>query len=322
VLSKEEMESILTSVPVKEDVEPKYTELKNETKQPIRGYDFSQKDRLSRESQKTLEHIHENFSKEMGAFISGKLRVDGIVQLISQNQFSRNELLESINNPACLFVFEILEHERNAVFEIHQDLVFFILDKILGGPGTSAEINRELTKIEQTIIKQFVEEFLNILRIAWKSSATFDTEVRNYYSNANYLTIAESGESVITLTFELEVGDIKQLISLTYPYFLIERLIPTLDHQNNEIKVRSSPGEREIMKNGIEQTKLPIVVNLGKTKLSVEKLLNLKIGDVVMLDKRVREELELGIGKKTRFYGKAGLFHDHLAYKVTRKVLQ
>ena len=163
---------------------------------------------------------------------------------------------------------------------------------------------------------------MNILKIAWKSTATFNTEIKNYYSNANYLTIAESGESVITMTFELEVGDIKQLISLTYPYFLIERLIPTVDSQNYDIKVRSSPKEREMMKKGIEQTKLPIVVNLGKTKLSVEKLLNLKIGDVVLLDKRVRDELELGIGNKTRFYGKAGLFHDHLAYKVTRKALQ
>jgi flagellar motor switch protein FliM len=317
------MESILTSVPVKENKEEQtYTELKNQTDQPIRAYDFSQKDRLSRESQKTLEHIHENFSKEMGAFISGKLRVDGIVQLISQNQFSMNELLESINNPACLFVFEILEHERNAVFEIHPDLVFLILDKILGGPGTLAELNRELTKIEQTIIKQFVEEFLNILKIAWKNTATFDTTIRNYYSNANYLTIAESGESVITLTFELEVGEIKQLISLTYPYFLIERLIPTLDGQNFDIKVRSSPKEREMIINGVNQTTLPIVVNLGKTKLSVEKLLNLKINDVVMLDKRVHDELELGIGNKTRFHGKAGLFHDHLAFKVTRKALQ
>ena len=75
------------------------------------------------------------------------------------------------------------------------------------------------------------------------------------------------------------------------------------------------------IKKGIENTKLPIVVNLGRTKLSVEKLLNLKIGDVVMLDKRVKEELELGIGNKPRFYGIAGIFHDHLAYKVTRKVL-
>jgi len=37
---------------------------------------------------------------------------------------------------------------------------------------------------------------------------------------------------------------------------------------------------------------------LGKTSLSVRDILNLKVGDIIKLNKRVNEEIEIFIGKK------------------------
>ena len=235
VVSQEEMESILSSVPIKES-EPEPVE----RKQPVHGYDFNQKDRLSKETKKRLEHIHNTFAKEIGVYISRKLRIDAFVKLVSIDQFSMSEVSESVSNPTCLFIFRLLEQERSAVFELNPDLVFFILDKVLGGPGKLANLERELTKIEQTIIYQLIGEFLNILKGAWKNHAKIETEISNYYSNINYLHFVESGESVISLTFEVEMGELNQLISLMYPYFLIEKLIPTLETQGNELKIKTS----------------------------------------------------------------------------------
>ena len=119
VVSQEEMESILSSVPIKE-TEPEQVK----QYQPIHGYDFNQKDRLSKETKKSVEHIHDTFAKEIGAYVGGKLRIDAFIRLVSIDQFSMNEVLESVSNPSCLFIFRLLEQERSAVFELNPELVF------------------------------------------------------------------------------------------------------------------------------------------------------------------------------------------------------
>ncbi len=320
ILSQEEIDLILDSLqrsPLAREGAAKKRDL---SEKHIRPYDFRHPDRLTRENRKVLERIHDNFSKEVAVLLNDKLRTDVKIQIIALDQLPLDEFLEAVQTPTCLYVYELNPHGRQVVLEIYPNLAFYIVDRILGGPGKSDGIVRELTRIEQRLMRKVIDEVIEHLRSAWEQTATFEAEFRNYFSSANYLQVAQSGESVVSAVFEATIEDRKYLFSLTYPYFLIEKLVPVLERETRGGTQQILPEERKILRKNLERVTAPVVAKLGSSRLTVEEVLNLKVGDVVMLNRNVDENLELAIGTRTRFLGRAGLFRNRLAFKVLEKV--
>lgn len=316
ILSQEEIDLLLDSL----KAVPAPSETAKAAPKNVRPYDFRHPDRLTRETRKILERIHDNFSKEVAVLLNEKLRTDVGIQTVSIDQLPLDEFLPALQSPSCLYVYEIQPFQRQVVLEIYPNFAFFIVDRVLGGPGSSDSIHRELTRIEQRLMRRVVDQCMAHLRIAWENTATFETEFKSYYSSANYLQFAQSGESVVSAVFEAAIEEKKYLFSLTYPYFLIEKLIPVLERDLGEAKMQANPAERLALMRNIEKISAPVIARLGLARLSVEELLNLKRGDVVLLDRRVDDNLELAVGSRTRFLGRAGLFRNRLAFRVLNKV--
>jgi len=67
----------------------------------------------------------------------------------------------------------------------------------------------------------------------------------------------------------------------------------------------------------VDRVSLPVVVELGKATISLKELLSLEVGDVVVLDKRVGEPLNILVGKKVKMKGMPGRSGRRLAIKIT-----
>jgi len=59
--------------------------------------------------------------------------------------------------------------EGNAVIEISLPLVFSIIDRLAGGPGTQRPKPRELTEIELALVQNVTEVILGGFTEAWSS---------------------------------------------------------------------------------------------------------------------------------------------------------
>ena len=68
----------------------------------------------------------------------------------------------------------------------------------------------------------------------------------------------------------------------------------------------------------IDTTFLPVYAELGKAKLSVKDLLELKKGDVIKLDKRINQEIEVIIGKKRKLAARPGTVEGNKAVRIIR----
>jgi flagellar motor switch protein FliM len=83
--------------------------------------------------------------------------------------------------------------------------------------------------------------------------------------------------------------------------------------------VKTSKDKAETKKNitrHLEQTQLPVRVNLGTTHITISDLLNLEKGDVLMLDNTIEDKLPIYIDNRLKFYGHPGLSNDHVAVKI------
>lgn len=57
---------------------------------------------------------------------------------------------------------------------------------------------------------------------------------------------------------------------------------------------------------------------LGKAQITIGDLINLEKGDVIVLDKKIEEPLEVYIEDVPKILGKLGIFKNHIAIQIEK----
>ena len=317
VLSQKEIDSILHSIPIEKKITGSPEMM---TGFSIKPYNFKNPDQLSKSARRMLERIHFTFAKYLGYFLNDQLRMNVQVNYISNAHMSDTEYIESMPNPSCLYTFQVKSYERNILFEIQPQLVYFLVDRVLGGPGKFIEINRELTAIEQRLMERLLNKLIIQFNSAWSIVKDLSIEVGSYYSNPNFVQLAESGESVVSISLEVNYAENVNLFNIAYPYYMINQLLERVENDQVEVEHVSSVIDRRLIGKNIEKTFIPVAINLGGTTLSFQELMNLREGDVLFLDKKRSDLLALYVGKIPKFLGKAGIMKKRLAFKVLKSI--
>jgi flagellar motor switch protein FliM len=67
----------------------------------------------------------------------------------------------------------------------------------------------------------------------------------------------------------------------------------------------------------IRDARLPLAVELGSTTVTVGELLDIRIDDVIRLDRSLRADLPIRAGKRARFLGRPGTLGGNRAVQIT-----
>jgi len=131
VLSQNEIDELLAALNTGEVDVKEIEEEQNEKK--VRKYDFKRPDKFAKEQLRTLENIHENYSRLLNNFLSGYLRTFTEVEVLSTQSLIFNEFSNSISNPAILGIVKLEPLEGEIIIELSSDIVFTIIERVLGG---------------------------------------------------------------------------------------------------------------------------------------------------------------------------------------------
>jgi len=63
---------------------------------------------------------------------------------------------------------------------------------------------------------------------------------------------------------------------------------------------------------------MDITVSMGSTRTKIEKIVNLKIGDIIELDKHVEEALDISVNGKLIASGESIILDNKLAIKLSK----
>ena len=77
---------------------------------------------------------------------------------------------------------------------------------------------------------------------------------------------------------------------------------------------------QEAIEGIISRARIPIRALLGKSTISVNDFMNIQIGDIVKLDSRVDDELDVYVGNIMKFRALPGAISDSYAVRVTSVV--
>ncbi len=326
VLSQNEIDSLLSEMTSgRVDVEEVLGG--NVPKGDISNYDFRRPNRISKNQVRTLQTVHESFAEVFGYYLVSKLQTVVPITVTSVDQLFYSEFILSVSNPSCLYVFDIEGTDGSGILEISPQLALTIVERLLGGAAETQSNARTITPIEQAVIRSIVEHALSDLRNAWKAIADLQFHFQRLEMEADFVQIAPSSEIVVVISFDVNIGTNTYLMNLCFPTFALEEVLAKLNRQQvTSTAVKLSPDRKRenmnILNQQMSTTYLPIIAELGKAAISVKELMELKIGDVVKLNKRINQEIELIISEKRKLAARPGSVDGKKAVRVTRPLTE
>ncbi|MFA6108258.1 MAG: flagellar motor switch protein FliM [Candidatus Latescibacterota bacterium] len=319
VMSKEETDALLAKPgepPVGESPQPA-------GEQVVTPYDFLHPARVNRDQLRTLEGVHDNFARLLSSTLSGAMRRVVDVNTAFVDQTTYWEFIKSLSNPSCSYQFVMRPTRGQAVLDIAMPVVSALVDRIHGGTGSAEGVGlRQLTPIEIYTINHVYKRMIEDLETTWEPIVRIEIADNELETNPEFLRVTAANEIVILLAFEVNMPRASGLISLAYPYFTLESLLPRLSRPT---LVRQSPVDREelILANRLRLGPMAVEMSaeLGRTRISLAQARSLQAGDVVRLPVRVTDPVTVLLGDRPKFLARPFAGDDGgLKLKVTGRV--
>lgn len=320
VLSQNEIDALLAALSSGEmDAE----ELKKEeTQKKVKSYNFKRALRFSKDHIRSLTRIHENFARYLTTYFSAQLRTFVQISVIQVEQLPYDEFIRSIPKMTILNIFEAEPFEGRMVLEVHPNVAFAMLDRLLGGTGVSPSKINALTEIENVVMERIFSRALESLQEAWKTVMDISPRLEGMETNPQFMQIVSPNETIALIPLSVKIGDTTGMINLCIPHVVLEPFMHRLSvhHWFVSQKKTRAPEEIEILQSRVNKAKLPIVAELGTSQITVKEFLNLAVGDVIALNKPVQEGLQIKVGDKLKFIGSPGAVKGRLAVQISEIV--
>ncbi|MDR1875271.1 MAG: flagellar motor switch protein FliM [Synergistaceae bacterium] len=320
VLSQSEIDSLLSALTSGSMDLDSMTRDSGEYK--IKVYDFKRPDKFSKDQLRAIQMIHEAFARQLTTVMSTLIRSMVSAEVASVDQLAYEEFVNSLVQPTVIGTLEMYPFNGNALIEINPNLVFAIIDRLLGGKGEFSGKARELTDIEKTVTERVLMRMLELLEESWSTVVDVRFRFESMESNPFFVQICPPRDMVLLVIMKLKVGEVEGMISLCIPYFLMEPVIDKLSSQQWFVSTsrKSDESVRENLVKALNGVKIPMALELGHTVLSLADICSLEVGDVIRLDEGVGSDVDVRVGNYVRFRAKPGTVEGYLAAEITGKI--
>jgi flagellar motor switch protein FliM len=328
ILSQQEIEALLSTLVQSGQVSQSTKLSQLEKHKPVREpkkpaalsyeiYDFRRPDKLSKEQLRTLQMLHETFARLAGTGLSAYFRSAISMELISLEQVPYEEYLRGVSHSVFL-ITSLSPLSGQCVFEMDFDVLFAMIDRMLGGPGRLIERNI-LTDIERPLARQTFERIYSAFKTAWENVIIISPSVEGIETSAQFVQVAPPTDIVVTMLFEIKMGDVRGAMSICIPYLVLKSVSGKLSAQKWFVSGgrKQSISNRRAITGQVTRTPVECSVLLGKAQMSVMDFLKLKKDDVIKLDRSSNGTLPLCISKVPKYLGRPALSGKRLAFHIT-----
>ena len=316
VLSQNEIDALLSALNSGEISVSEIKEDKEERR--VREYNFKIPNKFAREHTRTLQIMHENFSRLLQTYLQGYLRALVQIEVISVDQLTYNEFSNSMPNPSVLGIIDFAPLTGSIIMQVAPSISFAMIERVLGGIGHAFERARGFTDIEITLIEKIMNQIIGFFKDPWKNVIDLKPKLKRIETNPQFVQIMSPNETVALITLNTKIGNIEGMFHICIPHLVIEPIIPKLStkYWYSGLNKEVTTSDLKTIERRIHTTVLPIKAVLGKTDITVRDFLGLQLGDVIPLNKAINEDLDIYVGNRLKFSGKPGLKKNKVAIKV------
>lgn len=316
VLSQDEIDNLLKALSTGELDADEYKE--NNTQQ-VKNYDFARPAKFSKEHLRTLEIIFEHYGRLLYTNLPAYLRKNVQVEVVNSEAVAYSEFSNALSNPVLLGIVNFLPLNGNIILELAPNLGYAIIDRLLGGMGSTIEKKREFTEIEITIIERILSICVDLLREPWQNVVQLEPRLERIETNSQFAQIISPSEMIAIVTLNLKIGDVEGLMNICLPFLTLEEVMDKLNtkYWYSTMQEVDDNYYGDDIENLISKAAVPIKAVLGTSAISVNDFMNLQKGDIIKLNSGIEEELDVYVGNIKKFKALPGTASDDYAVRIT-----
>jgi len=233
------------------------------------------------------------------------------------------DYLNSIPLPAIIAVFRAQQLDNFGLATVDSALIYSIVDVLLGGRRGAAATRvegRPYTTIERTLVTRMIEVVLNDARQAFAPLTPVDFTLDRIETNPRFAAIARPANAAILIKLRIDMEDRGGKLELLLPYATLEPIRKMLLQQFMGEKFGRDNIWEGHLASELWNTKLEVRAVLDEHKEPLSKVLNLKVGDTLMLDAPPDAPVALKCGIVDLTVGRVGRMGQSLAVRVEKPI--
>ncbi len=320
VLSQAEIDNLLQAI---SNGEVDADDIKEDAGKNVKEYDFKRPAKFSKEHLRTLEIIFEHYGRLLSTNYPVYLRKNVQVSVVNSEALTFSEFTNSLSNPVILGIVNFLPLNGNIMVELSATIGFAMIDRLLGGQGDPLEKNREFSEIELSLVEKMMSISISLMREPWRNVVeSLNPVLERVETNPQFAQIIAPTEMIAIVTLNIKIGDVEGLMNVCLPYFTLESIMDKLNTKFwfSTMQDTSDESYTAHMEDLIKHVQIPIMAILGESSITVTDFVNLQVGDIIRLDSRVAQDMDVYVGNIRKFKALPGSTKDSYAVRVTEVI--
>ena len=315
VLSQSEIDNLLSALNSGE-FDPADSEKEDEKQ--VKDYNFARPSKFSKDHLRTLVFIFEHYARLLSTHLPSYLRRNVQVEVMHAEAATFQEFSNSLSNPVLLGVVNFAPLEGTIIVEMASSLGYTIVDLMLGGSGVPLDKPREFTEIELSIIQRIMMVCTNLLIEPWANVQKINPTLERIETNSQFAQFVSPNEMTSIITMNIKVGDVEEVMNICIPYAVVEPVIDKINtkywYSTSEIK--DDDRYRNFIEDNIHKAKIPVRAIMGRSAISVNDFIHLQPGDIIKINTKIEDELDVYVGNIKKFSALPGAYEDAYAVKI------
>lgn len=255
---------------------------------------FRSAGRLSNDSIRHLRTMHDTFARNLAHSLDLFLGSPLGVKLSGLEQISSRELVSGLATGGYLVPFTLMPLGGRVLARLETPLLFPLLDVLLGGSGEAVDDARELTEIDEELLRSVLEVIGVQLERTWRSCSVSVMPATSLKpAMANQLFATE--ERILDLRFELSLGGTHASMHLILPMAFANALLRSSMPEAARRLVGDAAGTQRLRERLLD-CRMVLSAELQGGRITVGEMLHMRSGSVLNLRTSVAVPVRLGVG--------------------------
>jgi flagellar motor switch protein FliM len=289
------------------------------SKEQVAPFDPRKPNRLNRDQVKRLNNLFNAFAERLSERLNREFRMEASTRVIGMTQERTPSFLQALSKPGCIYQVDFAPMRLPAFVVLQPSLVFSMVDRMLGGSGQVELAPRELTEVESDIAVEFIEVIMKDMAEEWKDIVTLKPKITGCWSDPERVQTPNGKEILLVIVIELSGEEDYGAFTVCFPFGALAPYLDSfdrLDDKSSEMDADLLKAWRGHLENSLTQVEVGLPIVLGESKIAIGDVLNLRLHDVIVLEKRITEPVEMQIGSETVVEGHLGVYNKQLALRV------
>lgn len=314
ILTKEEIESLLAAI-VEGRIEPEKELSAGSSKVSV--YDL-----FTNEHQAlvpNLDVIYDSFIRYNRVTLSNRLRRIVEIKKLVARPYKFDDFLKTLPSPVCMAIVKIEPLKGAALITMDSNLVFTLVDSILGGTGTPGLSGdpRLFTSIELRLMEKIIKDVLIDMEKSWAHIQPTKMSLLRMEMNPRLVTIVPPEYQVITMSLEIQVEEFTGTMEFAIPYMTIDPIRDKLKTGTQLDIMAIDPQWSTRLSAELVEAPVELTVELGDSWITLNDLLTLSAGDTIILNKECRSDLTVKVEGKEKFTASPGVHAGNKAVRIS-----